>query len=277
MTADWPDYNDSQHKADAISVTGVPLLSGAQNLLNAGNTVLLAGTSGSQGPFGITKIGYEIFFSVNCNNVSNSPFFTVTMTWSDTASNRVVSVEQWDVCASAGGTFQQYCGTGPTKGDTLSITVTNTDTVNSMTYVMAFTQNSRVYTRDDWRQLSTHTPPGFTNAAMSPGALMLASTGASIAAGGTNIRLISLYAGEASLSISNGAQGLTFTITEIADPTIGLGSQGGLVYTNTVAANGNLNSQIQLPRSVCAMALTNQSATVAMSPIASIMAASILT
>lgn len=277
MTADWPDWNDSQHKADAIAATGVPLLSGANNLLHVGNTIVAAGGTGTQGPFAITQIGYEIFVSIGCNVVSNSPFFTVQLTWSDSVSGRTVSVEQWDLAAVSGGAFQQYVGTGPTKGDTLNILVTNTDTANSMTYVMSFTQNSRVYSRDDWRQITTHTPPGFTNANMSAGALMLASTGASVAANGTNIRLISLYAGECFLSISNGAQGLTFTITEIADPTVGLGSAGGVVYSNSVVANGNLNAIIHLPRSICAMALTNQSATTAMSPFAAISAGSILT
>lgn len=277
MTADWPDWNDSQHKANAIAATGVPLLSGANNLLHAGNTIVAAGGTGTQGPFAITQIGYEIFVSIGCNVVSNSPFFTVQLTWSDSVSGRTVSVEQWDLAAVSGSSFQQYVGTGPTKGDTLNILVTNTDTVNSMTYVMSFTQNSRVYSRDDWRQITTHTPPGFTNASMSAGALMLASTSASIAASGTNIRLISLYAGQAFLNVSNGAQGLTITISEIADPTIGLGSQGGGIYSNTVVANGNLNAEIVLPRSVCAIALFNQSATTAMSPLVSINASSLLT
>lgn len=277
MTADWPDYNDSQHKANAIAATGVPLLSGALNLLKTGNVIVPAGGTSTQGPFADFPIGYEIFVSIGCNVASSFPFMTVQMTWSDSASGRTVAVEQWDLCGVSGGAFQQYVGTGPTKGDTLNILVSNQDNVNSMTYVMAFTQNSRVYSRDDWRQITSHTPPGFTNANMSGGALMLASTGASIAANGTNVRLISLYAGEAFLSISNGAQGLVFTITEIADPTIGLGSQGGLVYSNQVAANGDLNAIIHLPRSVCAMALQNLSTTTAMSPIASINAGSILT
>lgn len=276
MTADWPDYNDSQHKANAIAATGVPLLSGPLNLLKTGNVVVPASGTSSQGPFTGFPIGYEIFVSIGCNVASNSPFMTVQMTWSDSASGRTVAIEQWDLAGVSGAAFQQYVGTGPTKGDTLNILVTNTDTVNSMTYVMAFTQNSRVYSRDDWRQITSHTPPGFTNAAFSAPALMLASTAASIAAGGTNIRLMSLYAGEAMLSVSNGAQGLTITITEVADPTVGLGSQGGLVYSNTVVANGNLNAQIQLPRSICAIALGNQSATTAMSPIVSVTAASIL-
>jgi hypothetical protein len=274
MTTDWPDYNDSQHKANAIAATGVPLLSAANNLANVGNTNIPIGGTTPQGPFAITQIGYEIFLSCECNAVSTSPWFTVQLTWSDSVSGRTVAVEQWDLAATA-GSFQQYMGTGPTKGDTLNILFTNTDTVNIMTFVLSFTQNSRVYGRDDWRQLSTHTPPGFTNANISMGALILGSTGASVPANGSNTRLIGMYAGEAVLSISNGAQALTFTIVEVADPTIGLGSSGGLIYTNTVAANGNLNAQIQLPRSVCAMTLFNGGG-VAMSPIATITAAQLL-
>ena len=274
MTADWPDYNDSQHKANAIANTGVPLLSFANNLLGLGNTVVLAGATNTHGPFNINQIGYEFFISVECNAVSNDPFLSVIFNWSDSASNRALPPDQWDLCGTS-GVFQQYAGTGKTKGDTLSISVVNSDPVNYLTYVISFTLNSRVYGDDDWRQLTSHTPPGFTNANMSPGAHILASTGASVAAGGTNIRLISLYAGQAKLIVTNGAQPLGITVTEIADPTIGLGAAGGLVYSNNVAANGTLDADMQLPRSICAIALFN-SGGVAMSPIVSVNVARIL-
>lgn len=274
MTADWPDYNDSQHKANAIAATGVPLLSLATNLANVGNTTIPIGGTSSRGPYAITQIGYEIFLSCECNSVSNSPFFTVQLTWSDSISGRTVAVEQWDLAATA-GVFQQYMGTGPTKGDTLNILFTNTDTVNTMTYVLSFTQNSRVYTRDDWRQLSTHTPPGFTNGNMSLGALILCETAASVPANGSNIRLIGLYAGQARIAITNGAQALSVTVSEIADPTAGLGSSGALVYSSSVVANGTLNGDLQLPRSVCALALFNGGG-VAMSPLVTINAAQLL-
>lgn len=244
--------------ADNIASTGVPLLSNANNLINLSNTVIAAGGSNSQGPVDINQIGYELFISIESAATSNSPYFQMILTWTDSASNRVVSTEEWDLMGG-NAAFQQYCGTGPTKGDRLSISFNNSDAANSVTFVFSFTLNSRVYVRDDIRQITTHTPPGFTNSNIDVPANILGAMSPSVPTGSGGLtRLLGLFAGLANISIANGAQPISITITCIANPTAGLGpSTEDLIYSTNVAANANANASINLPRGICSVFILN--------------------
>lgn len=256
-----------------ISNSGVPLLSRSTSLLNMGNTTIAAGATINQGPFNITQIGYEIFNGVQSNSASSTiPAVNVTLTWSDSATGNVVAVERWHMFGGNGSQIQ-YTGTGPTKGDTLNIAYTNQDTVNSATVKSSLAGNSRVYVRDDWRQLTTAGIPGQTLGTYDLPSGVLLTAGPSVPAGGQLVRPIGLYSGLVNVCAFGSAAAADSFSVSIGLATATPGLSVGTVFQSTAitvpatppssAAGGVVNSQVNLPRGNCIAVLNNLDASAA--------------
>lgn len=245
--------------ATEISQQGTLLLSSATSLLNLGTTVIAASGSNTQGPLSIKQIGYEIFVAVTSASASAIPFVKAQLTWTDSVTGNTVAAETWYLAGRSTGAFNTYIGTGPTKGDTLSITFTNLDTANAASVQCSFAGNSRVYVRDDWRSLSFGSVPGFTNATNDPASNFLMSTSPGVPGSGSLLRLIPLYAGLVNITVVGPASGTAQAIVAAIGPQ---GLATGVVYESPfVSANGVLNAQISLPRSICQVTLFNTAAT----------------
>jgi len=241
-----------------IAATGVPLLSKGTLVVNQGATVIAASGTANLGPFTMTQLGYEISVSLQANAASTTPFASVTLVWTDSVSGAVVAKEQWWL-AGGSGVAQVYMGTGPTKGDTLNISVQNFDAVNSMTYTLVKTQNSRIYARDDWRQNTLNAVPTFTLPNQNPSSNTLAELNPNIAGNTTAIRLLPLYAGDIQLCVANGAGTLVVSVEAISDQAIS--ATAASLAQFVLAAAAVVNQKITLTRAVCQIVLQTTTAT----------------
>jgi hypothetical protein len=238
-----------------IATAGVPLLSASTSLLSFAPTVIAAGGTFTQGPLDITQLGYEIFIGVQAGVGAVLPAIAVLLTWSDTTTGNVVSQERWHL-TSGNGAQQQYYGTGSSKGDTLTITYTNSDNAASVTVQSSFAGNSRIYVRDDWRQLTNVGVPTFTNGTYDQQANFLLSTSPTVPASSSLARICALYAGLVNIFVSAAASA-NVIVSMIGNATLTL----PIVYASPIiAAGGVLNTQISLPRGNCVITLQNNAA-----------------
>jgi hypothetical protein len=254
--------------ANDIQSQGTFALSGTANLLNQSNTVVAAGGSNPQGPYTISTIGYVFYVAVEAAAASGTPFLTVTLTFTDSASTRTMGIIQWDVAAGS-ASFQQYAGYGPVPGDRLTITFTNQDPTNLMTYVTALTENSRLYARHDLQPMNSQTIPGFTKPASEIGSNVLFAESASISASGSIQRIMPLYCGDIEICIDNQGQAnsCSVSINAVSSPVAGIGgSTGAPIYFQTVAAGAALNAMLALPRSQCVVTVFNNGGTGSIAP-----------
>jgi hypothetical protein len=256
-----PDFADDQPHiahANAIAVTGVPLLSLATSLLNITTQQSVGPASGlilTVPALSLNQIGYEVSVGVQANAASAFPLTRFVLTWSDSVSGNTVAQDTW-VLAGGSGVPQTYVGTGPTKGDTVTIEVFNDDPTNAMLVTMSMVENSRVYVRDDWRNLSTQTVPGATKTNYSLGAGILGNPITATNAGLTAARYLGLYAGLVSITFS-GSQPYQLQIQHsngeisLLAPTI--------VYEAIVAPAGGglIQATAGLPRGFCQLVWTN--------------------
>lgn len=248
-----------QTVANEVSTTGVPLLSKSSTLHHSPSTAIPANSSTNAGsPYVITQIGYEISIGLSTIPSATIPGAAVTLTWTDSVSGDIVAVEQW-MLAAGSSAFQQYIGTGPTKGDTLTLNIANLDAAQVLTYTLTISQNSRVYTRDDWRQQTNVTVPGQTQATYRQAANVLFSTNPSLGSLIAAQRILPLYAGDILLSVQNGANaGTLVAITAFLDSSL---AQFTLWESGALAANANFSQKISLPRESCQLFIQNGSGT----------------
>jgi len=241
--------------AQDIFGNGVPLYTKGQTLAsnNVGVSVPSSTTitlyAGS-----VSQIGYEISINVQAPGATGQPVLRLLATWIESATGQTVAQEEWTVFSATAPNFQTYYGTGATKGDTLNLTILNEDTVQSQVVKFNLTQNSCVYTRDDWRQQTKNSVPGFTLATFdNPGNVFCASA-PNVAAGSTVTRLLPLYAGRVTFTAVIPAANGTVNIT---DPDSTLGTSN--VYNGPAAGGAGAvqNFQADLPRSNCLLSLTS--------------------
>lgn len=255
---DYPDYQTPQAHANAIAVTGVPLLSLATSLFSMGASQSVA--SGATftvpgGPFTVNQIGYEFFLQVEGNAASILPVGLLTLTWSDSVSGNVVAVDHYSVLG-ANAAFQQFTCTGPTKGDTLAVTFHNYDAGQAQLFQMSMVENSRVFVRDDMRQLTTIAPPLIAVGAYDQQAGILLAMNPTIAAGATAARLLAFYSGLVNVY----AFGPLAYRVNIAMEDGALGALGGnnlWAQSVTAAAGGDLYQAVALPRMQCILSVQN--------------------
>lgn len=263
-----PAYNPA-NKTDVttqlptnISNTGVPLLNKASNLSNSSNIDVAAGATQNFGPFTISQIGYEIFWSaVNVFTGANNAFMVAKMTWSDSVSGQVVSQEYWAMSVGQMGSGgQKYFGTGPSKGDTLNIALTSFAT-SDINIAMSLNQHSRIYQRDDWRTVAPVVGvAGFTNPSSNPPGNILSETNIVIGSGSSISRLLPLYAGLVSYSFSPSAAE-TCSLVVVALDQITNGIAGAEIHNIVTSGTNGVEGTLSLPRSVCQFTLTNTGGT----------------
>lgn len=238
--------------------TGVPLYSKSSLFASRNATSIAANGNLQIGPSTtITQIGYTVGITVKANAASLNPFVTVNMIWSDSLTGLVVGTEAWVL---AGGTTLgvTYYGTGPTKGDTLEVLIVNDDTLRAMTVSCVVTQNSRVYARDDWRQPTVDTVPGFSNPNQNPPSNQLAQASPSVAVGATVTRLLPLYAGRVFITVIGTTDVISIDIQSL-DPSL---TSGAHVFDQSsgIGVTGGLSAAFSLPRAVCSLNIINTAA-----------------
>lgn len=245
--------------ANEVASTGVPLLTKATNLIKDQNHVIPANTAVALTQVSVSQIGYEVAIKVLCAAGSTSPACTFDLVWTDSATGITVGHETWSVIGGSTSGGASYFGTGPTKADRLTVTITNQDTANTMTVTTILNQNSRIYADDDWRQEAFNSPPGFTVPSHDQQGLLLANFSGSIGAAGNAQRLIALYAGMVWVYTRNvpGAQPGQVFIRNVADKAVTASN----LYERAIANTGHASLDlVALPRASCIFEIDNTGA-----------------
>lgn len=263
-TPDHPDWNVAQAIAALIATGqltgaagGVPLLTGSNNLSQSGTVNILANSTYQTGLINLSQIGYELFVSALVDAAATQPGLQVELDWFDTVSGLQVAQDGWSLLGSNSAGGQQYMGTGPTKGNQVNIKVTNLDPAKQATVQLTLVQNSRVYVRDDWRQLTKALVPGFNLPNVDQAVGILCQASPNVGSGVTGQRVIMLYAGQCKLYVS-GTLAFDVKITAF-DPAIGLSPNTFTIFEDKVtgATGGFISDTIALPRASCLVFFTN--------------------
>jgi hypothetical protein len=211
---------------------------------------------------GLTGIGYELRLTTGTLAAGTNPFGKLTLIWTESISGLVVAQENWYFGQGQAASKTVLRGTGPTKGDTLQIIITNLDTV-SVYYTYVIVQNSRVYSRDNIYQIgnASYLPTPAFNApdSIEMEALIVATRSHSLATGVADQVLLPLYSGKAHLSGttgSNGSDGEFQLSYSAADPS----ASTGIIIDAYTNSQGHLDTDITIPRASCLLIMTNHNA-----------------
>lgn len=217
---DFADWQAPQAHADAISVTGVPLLTAAVVTVNQTFTTP-GGGNGFSPVKAVTGIGYELLIESTIGAAATVPFVEVQVIWSYSVSGAVVATDSWVVPCNGGGTVFTSHITGPSKADQAQVQVINLDpSVTSTVNVILFA-NSRVYSADRCKWLNnlvkSSTVPGWTLPHLPDDESVLGmQSAASIPAGSSVAWLCGMHDGLVNFGIDLGAGVLTNLVAQVS-------------------------------------------------------------
>lgn len=243
VLGDYPDFSPHVAQAEQIANTGVPLLTFGNVVFN--NSFVVAGGSSHSIPQqAMAQPGYEVIVEITSNPASTSPFAEVQLQW---AINPAAVGTNTDTFVCVGGTTPAggwfTVGTGPSKGNAVTVEVINLDATHSITVQLTVINNSRVYGRDDWRWNAPTdiggSIPGFTLATLTPDESVLGMGNDTIAGSGSIDHIVGMYSGRIKVGLNMAAgtlaqitfnvQALPTTYYQGNNPIIG-GVPPGLVF-----------------------------------------------
>lgn len=261
---DYTDWQTPQAHADDISNTGVPLLSRPDNLINFTGTVASGATVTVGSNIHISKIGYEIALTFYAPAAAAS-IDTVQLIWSDSVSGQVVVTDEWSFYAGSGPIANANIirGTGQTKGDTLTVKVTQNVSTVTASFIIVMAQNSRIYSRDDWRTVAFGGVTGVTGANgddMNNG-IVVNMDAVAVAAGANVIAALPLYAGRVVINCTTTSGAADMTTIFLCNT----GAFASLVDNQVVRGKADVNGNTLiigavLPRAQCLVQLINNNA-----------------
>lgn len=244
---------------------GVPLLA-LNNLLDKQTSkVLTPGTSYASPVVSINQPSYDFELNLSFPAGTTQPYLQVLLGWNDsTIPSGALSTERWFLSGSSRGNTS-YGGRGLTKGDSLQVTVTNLDTVKSVTFSYGISQHSRLVQRDDIRTIA-FAPPGDVLVAAPADIqnLILGNMEAVALANAANAQFsLPLYAGKALLTAPEQPAGRLL----IRDPSVSFDPLNVmptdiLFDSGAIAANAGFAALVTLPRAPCAVEIINNSGAV---------------
>lgn len=265
--------------AAQIAISGVSLLVKSTPLGSVKVPTGLAGGGGTTtilNAVPISQVGYEFSFTAQQNSAANVfPLIEIALTWSDSVTGQVTAVDHFYTSAStqASATALITVGTGPTKGDTLTVVLTNTN-ASPVNYTFTAAQNGRVYNRDDWHwigykgqagttRLSAVTDPQYSETEQN---LLVNHFNTTIAATTSLTVQMPLWCGNVWVHVDEtgvAPANMEFAIVtqtafsngvSLIQPVYASGVGGGPTGANP---NGPINVLVALPRSPCSFILTN--------------------
>lgn len=261
MTAtDYPDWGAPQANANAISITGVPLLTQPALLANVTQT-LIAGQDQFSPAYNMPQIAYEVALFAVQNGAGASGPLLVNMIWRDSTGTYLLGNEEWWIWPGTPGNIHQIIGVGPCKGAQLTIELKNTSGAMSYSVQYVLYSRSNVYTRDDWRSVAYNaSASGQTVAVADPSSLHMAYVSTLVAAAGNAIREIPLITGICFMhcSTSSATTDMSVTLQNSAnanDPSINL----PLSHYRSDGF-GYVTGLIVMPRFNCRVTLANANA-----------------
>lgn len=222
VATDYADFQTPGANAQAISVTGVPLLTLAGILLASQTFTIPGGGNQNTASLPITQLGYEIQLKLSIPAAATVPFVDATLMWTDNSGGNTVAQERWMLPCGSNANYI-ITGTGPTKGSQLVLKLSNEDPTQTATVGVIILTNSRIYRRDRWIVNTPQPVPGFTIPGGDPLREILAVIdGVNVNAGVTLTRLLPLYHGdvhvyveEAGVAPANGSVKLQVAPTSV--------------------------------------------------------------
>jgi hypothetical protein len=260
---DYGDYATPQAHANAIAITGAPLLALPTNAYNPTQQTLAPGASFSSPNITLTQISYDVFVAVqNHTSASAVSYAQIHMQWFDVTTGQILRRERWFIQAGPNGSTQQVSGYGPTKGSYLVVGMSNAaSSADTVDIQFQLVQHSRPTFRDDWRTVVwPGTMPGTPTTANNDiaGGTIFACQATNLAASGVLTFILPLFFGTVGirLNTTSGTSDAECAIQTVAD-TVG-GNQ--TIFDEISNSNGKANSISGMPRCNCLLTLTNKNA-----------------
>jgi hypothetical protein len=185
---------------------GTPLVHGLKFL--AGPNATLAVPANSTSTFNVlcSHPGYFIdIFATIASGAATVPFYKVMFTWQDSDGIAIIDEQSYYLAASSTGPWRT-CGKGPTRGQLLTVTITNYDPAFALTVNYTIGETTQHIARDDWRTVDYqtasvpkygifgHIPTGLAKGDMAAG-LLMTETNDTIPAGTSWAFLLPMYTG----------------------------------------------------------------------------------
>lgn len=210
VVSDYPDYAPHVAHANQIAATGVPLLTKSNRLYQQAFPAVGPGNAAGTGTLSVSQIGYEVLLSAQFPLGTASPFCEAQITWKDSTTGFIVDTDSFILTGSTAVGGWSTNGKGPTKGDQMTVKVTNLDAASSAAITITVLQNSRVYPRDKWFGVnninSGMTVPGFTLPRIPDDETVLGMLGGvSIPATSTSEFLFGMHSGAIAVGLDQGA------------------------------------------------------------------------
>lgn len=256
MTTDWPDYNDSQHKANAIAITGAPPLTMSTLVTNTGVRTIAASGQFIGAISNINQPGYEIIIpqaqSGNAETVVDP--IEVLVQFIDSGTSQVVGEVTYNFASSTSVGNASYIGEGPSRGDQVQIQIANNGTTSAQVQVI-LKATSRTPALDMAYQANGTNHPTLTYTAFNVSSGLVASSNFSVTNGTTANRLMPLYCGIVTFSIVPPAQTYTFTVNN-QDPM----ALSKVIFQNSFPATTQQNFDVPLIGSNHSFSINNTGA-----------------
>jgi len=247
--------------ATDISVAGTPLLTGPDQLANVTGTSVASGGTTTLGPYAFTKIGYEILVNLH-TAAGTATYARVQMLWTDPSTGDTVDIQQWWLIPGSDATtnLHKIAGYGPSQNAQLSINLSAFNNTVIFDKVLLH-QNSRIYTRHDWRTVAVNTLGGGLGVVSHDiqSMLLLTSPHPGVAAAAHSTDYAPLFAGKIQIwgHSSSNTSDATMTIQPIADQTSGASAN---VFQAKTDGTGNINMPVYIGRMQLQVVFTNNNA-----------------
>lgn len=217
------------------------------------NIPVVVGTPLNSGSIPTNGTGYD--FAIFPSSTANA-FFKVEFAWF--AGGTLVADQVWWILPGIANSHQ-IIGTGPSAGTTLQIIMTAF--VANIGITVAFFNNSRNYTRHDWRSVSwsTSNVAGTIQPNDAPSLMLFQLPNTSFNAGVTNTYLLPLFAGRVRAfgQTTSATTDMTVACNNLADQT---STGNNPFWKGRSDATGTINQEFSLPRSQSDFTITNQNA-----------------
>ena len=260
LVTDYADWGVPQANANAISVTGVPLLTGAQPVFSSIGTIN-AGAAYNSPNAQVVQPGYELSLEIWESGAGAASPVVVEVIWADGPLGATVSQQNYYIWPGTPSPGNQIFGKGPTRSTYMTVNILNPSAAMQYSYDLQVYERSHLYTRDDFRSVQCFgSASGNSFASQDPLTGLLGTALVSIGAGGVQTYELPLYSGLAYLyfDTTSAAADLQATLTSSAGSDgLGIGARLQHYQSNAI---GQFFSQIALPTFQCRLLLTNQNA-----------------
>lgn len=244
---------------DPTLTSGAQLAQGVTKSLSIVNVgaLLASGAVGNRpfsGFYTINRPSYSVQFSAVESIAGNSSPIVINVAWWDSVSGNQVAAETWCIVPGSPGNNHVVAGSGPTKGDLLSLTITNTDS-QQISYTLTLIQTSHIYQTDHWESFELVGATGYTLPNNDLAAKIVCTTNPNVAAGGAGqVRLLPLYAGPVTLTAITPTSPFDIHIEQL-DPNAT--ASIFTYFTHLAGGAGITSTEVYMPRAQCVLRLIN--------------------